>query len=142
MRFFKWAKGELDASALEDMIRYEKLKAYDDTKVYVESGGENWLITHQDGYSKLTGRIGVELAAKHRVHVITHHEHAAGILRDMFNWQTVVSNGGLFKAEAMHYVQQYSNTRKAMTQSFVMLKEGTAHLLTPYPTWTDWSMYI
>ena len=141
VRFMRWSEGQLGAEVLGNMLHNSKLRAYNATRAVVRSGKELWRVTHQDSYRKNTGSVGQELAHKYQMNVITHHEHAVGILRDKFDHFTIVSNGGLHREEAMHYVQQYDTVRKRMSQSFVLLRRGIAHLLTPY-NMTDWSMYI
>jgi len=141
-RIFRWSKGEMDAELLQYLIAEEKLEAFNESRANVVSGGVNWRITHQDAYSVYAAKVGQELALKYQTNIITHHEHRSAITRDRYNRYTVVQNGGLHNIDAMHYVNQYDNARPVMTQSFVMVRKGVAHLLTPYSDMTDWSFYL
>ena len=141
-RFMRWSNGHLGMEVLGRLLDNDKLRVYSSTRIVVVSGGVSWRVTHQNGYSVHTGNVGGQLAHKFQTNVITHHEHSVGIMRDKWNHYTVVSNGGLHDEKTMHYVQEYDNTRKTMSQSFVMLDNGVAHLLTPYSSMTDWSVYL
>jgi len=141
-RIFRWSKGEMDAELLQYLIAQEKLEAFNESRANLISSGVNWRITHQDAYSVYAGKVGQELALKYQTNVITHHEHRSAVTRDRFNRYTVIQNGGLHNIDTMHYVNQYDNARPVMTQSFVMVRNGVGHLLTPYSDMTDWSLYL
>ncbi len=141
-RFFRWAKGEMDAELLGMLIGSDKLLTYNETRAIIRSNGVEWRATHQDGYSVHTAKVGRDLALAHQSNMITHHEHHVGTARDRYNRYTVISNGGLHDVNTMHYAQQYDSARPTMTQSFAMVRDGVGHLLTPYDTMTDWDFYL
>jgi hypothetical protein len=108
----------------------------------VVSGGQTWRLTHQRNYSKNKQKVAQLLAQKYQCNVITHHQHHVSIGMDDFGRYAVVDNGGLHASESMAYVQLVDSTSPNMTQSFVLLQDGTAHLLTPYPAMTDWRQWV
>lgn len=108
----------------------------------IRSGDERWRLTHQRNYSKRKLTVANGLAMKLRMNVITHHEHhsALGLADD--GDHAIVNNGGLHDAQSMAYVQLVDSTSPRMTQGFVYLDRGTAHLLTPYSALTNWSRWL
>lgn len=112
------------------------------THMTVESGGIHWLLTHQRNYSRIKGRVADQLALKFQTNVITHHEHHVAIQRDTYNHYTIVNNGTLADPEKLAYVQLVQSTSAEMCQGFTLLHSGTAHLLTPYETFTNWSHWL
>jgi hypothetical protein len=109
--------------------------------VEVTSGGEPWIVTHQYAYRQTKLSIANELAQKYQSNTITFHQHHSAVGRDKYNRFTVVDCGGLHDQEQMAYVQLVPNVRPVMNNGIVYLNEGTAHLLTPYKTFTDWRMW-
>ncbi len=101
-----------------------------------------WRATHQANYSRVTGSVAETLAEKYQCNIITHHEHRVGILRSKWGRYTLVSNGGLHDYKSMWYVNKFDTTSPTMQNSFVILQDGVAHLLTPYIDMTDWSRWI
>lgn len=105
------------------------------------SGGHRWRITHQRGYSRNKGVVASQLAAKHACNVASFHQHHLAQGRDTFNRWTWVDGGGLFDAERMAYVSLADSTAPVMANGFVFVRNGTAHLLSPFPSLTDWSLW-
>lgn len=105
------------------------------------SAGQIWRLTHQRAYSRNKGVVANKLSQKHLSNTITHHQHHVSMLRDEWNRWTLIDNGMMGDYEKMAYVQLVDNTAPVMCSSFTFLRNGTGHLLTPYPTLTDWSMW-
>lgn len=107
----------------------------------VTSGGARWVCTHQYQYSKLKLRVADELALKYQANIITFHQHHTAMGRDRFDRYTIVDCGGLHEAAQMGYIGLVPSTRNVPNAGFVFLRDGTAHLMTPYATMTDWRMW-
>ena len=109
--------------------------------VHVTSGGEPWIVTHQYQYRQTKLSIANELAMKYQANVVTFHQHHTAIGRDKYNRYTVVDCGGLHEQSQMAYVQLVPSVRPNMNNGIVFMDKGTAHLLTPYKTFTDWKRW-
>jgi len=141
-RFFRSLKGELTVDLLGGFFDCDNLNIYRSSVVELISNGVLWRATHQANYSRVTGNVAEALAEKYQCNIITHHEHKVGILRSKWGRYTLISNGGLHDHKAMWYVNKFDTTSPVMQNSFVVLQEGVAHLLTPYTDMTDWSRWI
>ena len=112
------------------------------SQMVITSGGETWRATHQANYSRIPGRVGSLLAQKYQCNMITFHQHHVAKLRDTFNRYTVIDGGGLFDDNKMAYVKLTDNTSPVMARGFTVLINGTAHLITPYSSFTDLSVLL
>jgi len=117
-----------------------KLSPY--SHMEVTSAGERFRLTHQRNYSKIKLRVARDLAAKHNCHIITHHQHHSATGVSDSGRHLIIDNGGLHDAQSMAYVQLVDSTSPRMTNGFVLINDGTAHLLTPYPWMTDWRLWV
>jgi len=54
----------------------------------VDSPTGPWRLTHQRNYSRIRGRVAVQLAAKYGMHVVTYHEHGLGKWPTITRWPT------------------------------------------------------
>lgn len=144
-RFTKMLSGALGIDRLLNMftrhLQAGKLIATDLRQMETVSGGVHWRLTHQRNYSKNKGIVAARLCLKHQTNVISHHEHHVGIGRDDFDRYTWINNGMLGDADKMRYVRGTDSTANEMCTGFTFLRGGTGHLLTPYPTITDWDMW-
>lgn len=111
-------------------------------QVEIVSGGQLWRATHQANYSKIKTRVGSVLANKFGANIMSFHQHHVSVTRDEWNRYTTIDCGGLFDSRKFAYVNLFDNTSPVMNQGFVVLRNGTGHLLTPYETMTDWSMWL
>ena len=144
MRVFKNMYGSIGGADIRALFVGEvgeKFELYNIGQVIVNSGNERWRITHQNSYSKIKGRTANVLAQKHQSNIISHHEHHVAIMRDDFDYQTIVNNGGLHDHEKMAYVSQFDSNRPIMNNGFVMLRNGVPQLFTPYRSMTDWGQW-
>jgi len=108
----------------------------------IMSGEERWYIPHQANYRQNALSVGRDLVGKEHCNVITAHQHHAAVGRDRSGLYTIVDCGGLFDPDLLSYAKLRPSTRPAMTQGFVLLRNGCATLLTPYPNMTDWDFYL
>ncbi len=141
-KFFSGVFGLMELRALMTAsIDAGKLRMVNQTQQIVKHGDVIWRLTHQQNYSKIKGRVADTLAIKHMSNVITHHEHHVNVSRDSYNRYTTINNGMLGNYEMMDYVQLVDSTSNVMCNGFSFVRNGTGHLLTPYPTMTDWDMW-
>lgn len=141
-KFFNGAFGLHELRALMTAsIDAGKLKMVNQTQQMVRHGDVLWRLTHQRNYSKIKGRVADALAQKHLSNMITHHEHHVNLSRDTHNRYTTINNGMMGDWERMSYVQLVDSTSGVMCNGFSFVRNGTGHLLTPYPTMTDWDMW-
>lgn len=144
-RFTRLLSGALGVERLVKLFSRHmergRLVATDLRQMETTSGGVHWRLTHQRNYSKNKGIVAARLCLKHQTNIITHHEHHVGVGRDDFNRYTWVNNGMMADAEKMRYVMHSDSTSNVMCKGFTFLRNGTAHLLTPYATITDWDMW-
>lgn len=137
-RILKPLRGQLHAPQFLRMLS-------DNTKVHfsmysyatVKSGKQMWRITHQKGYSRNPLSVARRLAAKTHMNVICAHQHHSATGRSECNQYTCIDSGGLHDHEKMLYVMLDDNTSPVMNNGFVILKNGTGTLFTPYETLTD-----
>lgn len=118
-----------------------RFKATDLRQMETVSGGKHWRLTHQRNYSRNKGIVAAQLCLKYQTNIISHHEHHTGLGRDVFNRYTWVNNGMMGDYEKMSYVMDADSISPVMCTGFTFLRNGTANLLTPYPTMTDWDMW-
>lgn len=106
----------------------------------IETDNGLWRVTHPRNYSINPGIVANELAQKYQASVITFHEHHSLISRDRYNRHTIVNAGTLVDPRKLAYVSLDDSKSAEMKQSFVLLKNGYAHLLDREVT--DWSMWL
>lgn len=110
-------------------------------EVHVTSGGEDYVIAHQYQYRQTKLSIANDLAQKYQKNVICFHQHHTAIGRDKYNHHTIIDCGGLHDQTMMGYVNLVPSTLPRMNNGYVYLRDGTANLLTPYRTFTDWRLW-
>lgn len=143
-RLLKLMKGDVSGSMLGRLLSAvgDKLHITPYSHIIIHSGGQTWRATHQVNYSKIKGRVGDELAQKYQMNILTHHQHHAAKLMDRYGRYVIIDNGGLFDADKMAYVKLRDSTSVGMTKGFTVLLRGTGHLLTPYPAFTDFDLWL
>lgn len=144
-RWMKLLQGALTATRFGKMLtRYfetGRIKMTMQTQLHLVSGGVHWRLTHQRNYSRNKGIVGQQLAVKHQSDIMTTHEHHAAMGRDPYNRYTWVNNPMLGDYEKMIYVGIVDSTSPVMCTGFTYFEDGTAHLLTPYPSMTSWNRW-
>jgi hypothetical protein len=116
-----------------------QLSWYDE--VHVTSAGQEYVVCHQYQYRQNKLSISNDLALKYQKNCIVFHQHHTAKGRDKYNRFTIVDCGGLHDQDMMAYVNLVPSTMPRMNNGFVYLHNGVADQLTPYPTYTDWSMW-
>lgn len=143
-RLIRRLEGDIGMNELTRLLTqaHEKVHMSHYDEVHVNSGDEHWVATHQINYAKSKLKIGNLLAQKYQANIITFHQHHSAIGRDDFNRYTIIDCGGMHRQDMMSYAQLVPNVMPNMNNGFVLLRDGTGHLLTPYPSITDWSMWV
>lgn len=144
-RFTKFLSGSFGVERLARLftrnIQTGRFKATDLRQMETVNGGIHYRLTHQRNYSRNKGIVASQLCLKYQTNVITHHQHHVGLGRDVFNRYTWIDNGMMADYRKMDYVMNSDSTSPVMCTGFTFLRNGTAHLLTPYATITDWDMW-
>lgn len=144
-RFTKLMAGTFGVERLSRLfvkhIESGRFKATDLRQMETVSGGIHWRLTHQRNYSRNKGIVAAQLCLKYQTNVITHHQHHSSLGRDVYNRYTWVDNGMMADYEKMPYVMEADSISPVMCTAFTFLRNGTANLLTPYASMTDWSMW-
>jgi hypothetical protein len=143
-RLVRLMKGDISGSMLGRLLSAGrgKLRVTPYSHIIIHSGDQVWRATHQSNYSKLKGRVGDELAQKFQVNVLVHHQHHASKMMDRYGRYVIIDNGGLFDVDKMSYVKLRDSTSVGMTKGFTVLLNGTGHLITPYPAFTDLDLWL
>lgn len=143
-RFMELLDGDLNFSQYTQLITSHPsrvhLSPYD--IIYLKSGGDDWVITHQYQYSKNKLIKANQLAQKYQASVITFHQHHTAIGRDEFDRYTIVDCGGFHDQDMMAYTSLVPSTFPRMNNAFVYMRRGTAHLMSHYRGITDWSLWL
>lgn len=142
-RLIRRLEGDIGMNEIARLLTqaHEKIVMSHYDEVHALSGDERWVATHQANYAKSKLKIGNLLAQKFQANIITFHQHHSAIGRDDFNRYTIIDCGGMHRQDMMSYVKLVPNVMPNMNNGFVLLRDGTGHLLTPYPSITDWSMW-
>lgn len=142
-RLIRRLEGDIGMNEIARLLTsaHEKIVMSHYDEVHVTSGDERWVATHQANYAKSKLKIGNLLAQKFQANIVTFHQHHSAIGRDDFNRYTIIDCGGMHQQSMMSYVKLVPNVMPNMNNGFVLLRDGTGHLLTPYPSITDWSMW-
>lgn len=90
--------------------------------LWLESGGQTWMLAHQFEYKKDSLVKANELALIHQCNVISHHEHHAGMSRSVDGRWTIVNNPMLCNPPG--YTQYNVTTRPRMQKGFTVVKDG------------------
>lgn len=96
------------------------------------SGGEEYRIEHPANTSTTQMMIPSKLAAKYQRHVIAGHGHLWGQGRDISGNFWGIDSGICADPERLDYYVMRHNTRPAMQQGAVIVKDGIPILLSPY----------
>lgn len=144
-RFTKFLAGSFGVERLVRLftqhIKAGRFKATDLRQMETVNGGIHYRMTHQRNYSRNKGIVVSQLCLKYQTNVIGHHQHSVGLGRDVYNRYTWIDNGMMADYRKMSYVMESDSTSPVMCTGFTFLRNGTAHLLTPYRTITDWDAW-
>ena len=122
-RYLKSKRGMLSMNELMGHIsHYEKafrISPYPTVKIV--SGGVPWLATHPRDYSRITGKLGDDLAQKHQSNIVVLHQHHVGKVMDSWGRYVVIDGGGVFDTRKMAYVALEDSRMPAMVNGFVVI---------------------
>lgn len=143
-RLMKKLEGDIGMDDLKRLLTqaHERIEMSHYDSIIVDSGDETWFATHQHEYSRTKLKVANALAQKYHMNIITLHQHHSAIGRDEFNRFTLIDCGGLHQSQLMAYTQLIPNSMPVMNNGFVILRDGTGSLLTPYPSITDWKLWL
>lgn len=97
----------------------------------LESGGQDYYVEHQQNVSVNPALVPVKLCAKFHKHVICYHGHTCGMGRDVSGKFRGVDSGMCADPKRMEYYHMRHNTRPAMMQGAVIVRDGCEYLLQP-----------
>jgi len=95
------------------------------------SGGRRFRIEHPQNASVLPTRVAQALATKYRCSVIAGHGHLWGMTHDASGQDWAIDSGICADPLRIGYAQQTHNTRPAMCQGAVIVRDGVPVLLGP-----------
>ena len=102
----------------------------------VDSPTGPWRFPHQRNYSRIRGRVAVQLAAKYARHIVTFHEHGLGKLPSDCGRFTCAASGCLANWDHMAYMQLVDTTAPAWVNGYVMLDAtGAIEVYGAVPGW-------
>ena len=141
-RILKSHNGQIDMQMLRDMVmRDSRVSIALRDRCFINTDNGKWLIAHGRNYSRNQLFNASQYAIKYQCNVISGHEHHLAIGQDLYKRYTVVSNGGLYDASKLAYVQYETSTSPEMAKGFTMLRNGFAHVFGE-DHYTDWEMWL
>ena len=142
-RMQKYTNGAFDETDIFGLLSTnEKIITSNFGYCFVNSGGQDWLITHGSNYSVNQLTVADKLAQKYQMNVISHHEHHLAKGWDSYKHHVIINNGGLFDVKQLAYVNLDSNKMPNMANGFTMLKDGVGSIFSNDPVFTDWNMIL
>ena len=142
-RMQKFTNGAFEDSDIFGLLSTnEKIITSNFGYCFVQSGGQDWMITHGSNYSVNQLSVADQLAQKNRMNIISHHEHHLAKGWDRYKHHVIINNGGLFDASQMAYTQLDSNKMPNMANGFTMLRNGCGHVFSNDARFTDWSVLL
>lgn len=128
--------GEMGSKELEALIGNSKVRFYEYSHCIMVTATGEWRATHQRNYSRNSQTVGVKLAHKFGQHVITHHQHKVSKGFDTSGKYVVIDNGCMADPDYLDWANAIDSTAPAMTQSFVILKDGAGLLFANNPAFS------
>lgn len=95
------------------------------------SAGERFMISHPKNASVLQTSVPARLAAKYHCHQVSGHGHLWGQGRDASGRYWTIDAGMCADPERLEYYVMQPNTRPAMCQGAVIVRDGVPYLLSP-----------
>lgn len=141
-RLQKWTQGAFDETDLMALIWSDPdwISMSPFGYCTVESEFGDWLVTHPRNYSINQLTVADALAQKHRMNIISHHEHHFAKGWDRYGWNVIVNNGTLIDPERVPYVTLDNSKSAGMKHGFVALVDGVPHMFgrEPFTSWNYW----
>lgn len=92
--------------------------------MWLESGGQPWMLAHQYEYKKGALAVADDLARMHQCNIVSHHEHHAGMSRSSDGRWTIVNNPML--CNPPEYTTINVTTKPRMQKGFTIIVDGWA----------------
>ncbi len=143
-RLIELLEGDLDTDQIKSLLttKPNRLEYSPYDVVHVQSGGVDWTITHQYQYSRRKLVIANQLAQKYQTNICTFHQHHTAQGMDDYGRYVCIDCGGGHEDEMFSYARLVPNTMPRMNRAWVFLRAGTAHLITPYQAWGDFTKAV
>jgi len=134
--------GELYPEHLALMLGADSLYFYIHSWCTLETKNGPWRITHQKEYAKASQTIGVTLAHKYQINVITHHRHRASVGFDTSGNFIVIDNGCMADENKCQYRGLLDTTYPIWNKGFVVFQDGVAVLCSTNKALTNWNKLL
>lgn len=135
-RFLRRLMSALGMEKLAVLVtELEQLTASSYHHCFLISGGKKMAIIHPKNLSKIPARLPTFLCRKFRMPVIGGHDHIWGLTQDESGEDWACSVGVSADPKRLSYISLETNTRPAVTQGALIVKEGYPWLL--HPKFTD-----
>lgn len=136
-RFLRRLMSALGMDRLAKLVD-EKLKQLTTSSYhhcFLISGGKKIVVIHPKNLSQIPARLPTFLCRKFRTSVVCGHDHIWGITQDESGEDWACSVGVSADPKRLSYVTLETNTRPAVTQGALIIKDGHPWLL--HPKFTD-----
>ena len=127
------------AQMFGSMFSTGKLQTSPVDHCFVDTPKGKYIVAHGTNYSINPLTVANEMAQKYQAHVISGHEHHAGMTIDRFGRYFIINNGGLFDKDKFAYVSLQASKRPVMKKGFTFVDNGHP---TVFGDWTDWSKWL
>jgi len=141
LRFVYRMLGQMGHEELEKIVGVDRVRFHEYSHCLVDTDTGIWRVTHQRNYSINSQTVGKKLAHKFRQHIITHHQHKVSKGFDDSGQSVIIDNGCMADPVYLDYVNQTDNTAPVMTQSFVVLRNGTGLLFANNDAFSDLEIF-
>ena len=105
----------------------KKLHVSNKDRCYVDTLNGRWLLAHTYTYSRIAMTYPMKLAVRYNIHVPAAHRHHHGVCVAP-NGKYAVELGGLFDAQRMAYIWDWTNDLPEMVNGFMLLINGRPRL--------------
>ena len=139
-RLFFRLLGHFSAEDIKNLLNAKGTKFYDHSWIVLNSGGKQWRLTHQANYSIVNQTVGVKLAHKFKMNIMTHHQHRMSKGYDTSGEYVVVDNGCLANPVLLDYSNIVDSTSPAMNRGFAMIREGACTMFSSDDVFMDWEL--
>lgn len=139
-RLLKWSMAQLDDDDLLTYLKSDKVRVSHYRHCTVRTSNGVWRITHPRNYSINALTVANDLAQKHGQHILSFHEHHAGITTDRYGRHIIVNGGCLADPNKLAYVALDDGKSPVMKRGFTVVRDGYPYLFADGIT--DWSKWI
>ncbi len=100
--------------------------------------GDDWLLVHPKSYSRVSGSVGKQLAAKFHKNIINAHGHFISYGYDISGDYVAVDLGGMFDIQKIGYINKKTSTHPQWNQGCGALLNGHFYLFDNKTDWDFW----